>query len=110
MKTYYVYILASKSGVLYVGVTNDLDRRVAQHKAKRVPGFTAKYYCDRLIWYETFANVNEAIDAEKRIKGWRREKKIRLIAEMNPAWADLTVVRGPTQVDAEVRTGRGAAG
>jgi putative endonuclease len=102
MKTYYVYILASKSGVLYVGVTNDLDFRVAQHKAKRVPGFTAKYNCDRLVWYEPFANVNEAIDTEKRIKGWRREKKVKLIAEMNPAWADLTVVQGPTQLDTEV--------
>src|SRR5688572_17384883 len=102
MKTYYVYILASKSGVLYVGVTNDIERRVAEHKAKLVPGFTAKYNCNRLVWYEEFASIDQAIEAEKRIKGWRRDKKIALIAEKNPAMADLTIARGPTQVDSEV--------
>jgi putative endonuclease len=91
MKAYYVYILASRSGVLYVGVTNDLDRRIAEHKAKLVPGFTAKYNCDRLVWYESFANINDAIAWEKRIKGWRRSKKISLIAEKNPALADLMI-------------------
>jgi putative endonuclease len=100
MRTYSVYIVASKSGVLYVGVTNDLERRIAQHKTKRFPGFTAKYNCDRLVWFETFANVNEAIEAEKRIKGWRREKKLALIAETNPAMADLTVGVGPIQLEA----------
>ena len=98
MKTYY-YILASKSGALYVGVTNDLERRVAEHKAKRVPGFSAKYNCNRLVWFEEFANVHEAIEAEKRIKGWRREKKLALIAEKNPAMVDLTVASGPIEAD-----------
>ena len=102
MKTYFVYIVASKSGVLYVGVTNDLERRVAEHKAKLIPGFSAKYNCTRLVWFAEFANVNEAIETEKRIKGWRREKKIALIAEKNPAMADLTIIAGPTQVDSEV--------
>jgi putative endonuclease len=91
MKTYYVYILASTSGVLYVGMTNDLERRLREHRTKRVPGFSAKYNCDRLVWYELFANVNEAIACEKRIKGWRREKKLALIAEKNPSMTDLSV-------------------
>jgi putative endonuclease len=102
MTTYDVYILASRSGVLYIGATNDLERRVAEHKAKRVPGFTAGYNCDRFVWYEAFANVNDAIAAEKRIKGWRREKKLALIHETNPTMADLTIVRGATQDDPEV--------
>jgi putative endonuclease len=102
MKTYYVYILASDSNVLYVGVTNDLERRVVQHKAKRFPGFSAKYNCDRLVWYETFNNVNEAIACEKRIKGWRREKKIALVTEMNPGMTDLSTMDGPAQPDMEV--------
>ena len=92
MKTYWVYILASDSGVLYIGVTNDLAQRVAQHKAKVTPGFTAKYNCDRLVWYEAFQNVHEAIAAEKRLKGWRRSKKVALIVERNPNWSDLSIV------------------
>jgi putative endonuclease len=102
MKTYYAYILASRSGVLYVGVTNDLDRRLHQHKAKRSPSFSAKYNCDRLVWYESFANVNEAIACEKRIKGWRREKKLALIGEKNPSMADLSVSGGSAQLDSEI--------
>ena len=89
MKHFYVYILASRNGVLYVGVTNDLERRVQEHKLKAVPGFTAKYACDRLVWCEEFADVVEAIETEKRIKGWRREKKVTLIEESNPQWRDL---------------------
>ena len=91
MKTYFVYILASRSGVLYIGVTNDLEHRVAQHKSKLIPGFTARYNCNRLVWYDTFTDVNDAIAAEKRIKGWRREKKVSLIAEKNPAWRDMSL-------------------
>lgn len=102
MTAYYVYILASKSGVLYVGVTNDLRRRLAEHKAKKIPGFSAKYNCDRLVWCADFANVNEAIEVEKRIKGWRREKKIALIAEKNPVMAELSIVSGPVHVDPEI--------
>src|SRR5688572_21310465 len=102
MKAYYVYILASRSGVIYVGMTNDLERRVTQHKARLVPGFTAKYRCDRLVWYEAFSSVNEAIETEKRIKGWRREKKLALIVEKNPAWVDLTIASNPTQLHSEI--------
>ena len=110
MRTYYVYIVASKSDVLYVGVTNDLERRIAEHKAKRVPGFAAKYHCDRLVWFEEFANVNDAIETEKRIKGWRREKKIVLIAEKNPAMIDLTIGCGPTQLDSEIPRSQSSLG
>jgi|SRR5688500_2380136 len=103
MKMYWVYILASASGVLYIGVTNDLAQRVAQHKAKLTPGFTAKYNCDRLVWYETFSNVNEAIAAEKRIKGWRRSKKVALIVTKNPTWSDLSIVIGEVaSIDSEI--------
>ena len=102
MKTYYVYILASRSDVLYIGVTNDLERRLHQHKTKRFPGFSAQYNCDRLVWYESFANVNEAIACEKRLKGWRREKKLALIAEVNPTMADLSVTAGIAQLDSEI--------
>jgi putative endonuclease len=89
MKTFSTYILASRNGVLYIGVTNDLERRVREHKARLGPSFTARYNCDRLVWYETFSNVNEAIETEKRLKGWRREKKVALIEESNPTWRDL---------------------
>jgi putative endonuclease len=99
MRTYHVYILSSASGVLYVGVTNDLERRVAEHKGRRVPGFSSRYHCDRLVWHEPFANVNEAIAAEKRIKGWRREKKLSLIAEINPGMVDLAIAQGTTQIE-----------
>jgi putative endonuclease len=76
---------------LYVGVTNDLEHRVMQHKAKQVAGFTARYNVNRLVWYETFTGVNDAIAAEKRIKSWRREKKVALIVEKNTAWRDLSL-------------------
>jgi putative endonuclease len=103
MKTYWIYILASDSGVLYIGVTNDLAQRVAQHKAKLTPGFTAKYNCDRLVWYQAFSNVNEAIAAEKRIKGWRRSKKVALVVTKNPAWSDLSIITGEVvPIDSEI--------
>src|SRR5687767_8243086 len=84
-------------------MTNDLERRVAEHKSKPIPGFTAKYNCDRLVWYEAFANVNEAIAAEKRIKGWRRSKKVALIGEKNPSWCDLQITVGDVApIDSEI--------
>ena len=87
---YYVYILTNHSRTLYTGVTNDLDRRVAGHKLKERPGFTSKYNINRLVWYEEFSDVTEAIAREKQIKGWLRIKKIALIEEMNPHWDDLS--------------------
>ena len=89
-KCYYVYILASKSRALYVGVTNDLARRVYEHKHKRVPGFTSHYNIDRLVHYEMGQDIEAAILREKEIKRWRRAKKIALIEATNPSWRDLS--------------------
>jgi putative endonuclease len=86
---FWVYIMASKSGTLYAGMTNSLDRRVFEHKHHLVPGFTAKYDCTRLIFFEEFSDPGNAIAREKQIKGWLRSKKIALIESMNPHWEDL---------------------
>ncbi|HXZ42266.1 MAG TPA: GIY-YIG nuclease family protein [Terriglobales bacterium] len=93
-KRYHVYIMTNRprSHVLYTGVTGNLLRRVVEHKNKFVPGFTSRYNLTRLVYYETFAYPDEAIDREKEIKGRRRRKKIRLIESMNPRWYDLAVV------------------
>jgi putative endonuclease len=90
VKQYWVYILSSRNRVLYVGVTNDLQRRIAEHKSHLVPGFTAKYKVDRLVYFETMGDVRAAIAREKQIKGWRREKKAALIASANPDWEDVS--------------------
>jgi putative endonuclease len=88
--SYYVYLLASRRhGTLYLGVTNDLRRRVWGHKTKVYPGFSAQYGVDRLVWYETHERIDEAIAREKSIKKWRRDWKISLIEEHNPDWTDL---------------------
>jgi putative endonuclease len=83
--------LSSWSRVLYIGVTNDLERRVYQHKYKLVPGFTSKYNVIRLVHYEETNDVREAIAREKQIKDWTRRKKAALIEASNPAWLDLSV-------------------
>ena len=86
----WVYILASgRHGTLYVGVTANLSVRVEQHKAKHHRGFTAKYGVDRLVWFEEYGEIAQAIDREKELKKWRRDWKIALIEEENPEWADL---------------------
>jgi putative endonuclease len=88
--SYYVYILASKTGgTLYIGVTNDLVRRVFEHKSKFVRGFTKKYDVVKLVYYELYDSVENAIQREKRLKKWNRQWKIRLIEERNPNWDDL---------------------
>jgi len=89
MKTYYVYILASKTGTLYIGVTNNLTRRVLEHKNKLIDGFTEKYSIDRLMFYQEFDDINQAIEMEKKIKKWGRQKKIDLIKSINPSTKDL---------------------
>ena len=89
MKTYFVYIMTNRSGTLYVGVTNDLMQRVAQHRTGETPGFTSAYRIDRLVYYERTSDVWVALNREKEIKGWSRRKKLSLIAEMNPTWRDL---------------------
>ena len=89
--SYFIYILASWTRRLYVGMTNDLEARVWQHKHKSVPSsFTSRYNIDRLVYFEDFSDVNQEIDREKEIKKWRREKKIELIEDMNPGWEDLS--------------------
>jgi putative endonuclease len=89
-RQFYVYLLASgPCGWLYVGVTNDLVRRVAEHKAGLIPGYTAECGIDRLVWYETHQYVDQAILREKRIKRWLREWKFALVEEANPRWGDL---------------------
>ena len=89
MKTYHVYILSNASRMLYVGVTGDLHRRMFEHKNKLVPGFSQKYNLHRLVYWESFGNINDAIVREKAIKGWLRAKKIQLVRSMNPQWKDL---------------------
>jgi putative endonuclease len=90
MKTYYVYILASgRRGTLYVGVTNDLVRRVYEHKAGTADSSTKRYGVKDLVWFEATPDVEEAIRSEKRIKRWRRSYKINVIEERNPEWRDL---------------------
>lgn len=89
MANYAVYILSSKTRRLYVGVTKDLKRRVYQHKAGLVPGFTTQYRINQLIYFELTPNIRAAIQREKEIKGWSRKKKIRLVESMNLGWIDL---------------------
>jgi len=86
---YYVYILASKSRVLYIGVTNDLRARILQHRSGEIGGFTSDYKVHRLVYYELHAWVQNAIAREKQLKRWRREKKVWLIERENPTWEDL---------------------
>jgi len=89
-RSYWVYILASRiGGTLYIGVTNDLVRRIYEHRTDAVPGFTRNYAVHRLIYYEQFGDVEFAIRREKRLKKWNRVWKIRLIEEANPDWHDL---------------------
>ena len=92
MKQYYVYLMASFSQRLYVGVTSNLRRRVYQHKTKVHPNsFTAKYNINCLVYFEVFGDVRDAIGREKQIKGWRRSKKVALIEAENPRWKDLSL-------------------
>jgi putative endonuclease len=90
-KTYFTYILSNKSRRVYVGATSELQARVFQHKNGWYEGsFTARYRFDMLVYFETYSHPSEAIEREKEIKGWRREKKLRLILSVNPDWADLS--------------------
>jgi len=91
VRNYYVYILASKrNGTLYIGVTNDLFRRVEEHKKKLVKGFTSKYNVNKLVYYEEFDYIEDAIYREKQLKKWRRKWKLDLIEKENPTWHDLS--------------------
>jgi putative endonuclease len=91
MKTYYVYILANKiNGTLYIGITNDLARRISEHKSGMIEGFTKKYSVDKLVYFESTTDINAAILREKRLKKWKRQWKIDLIENSNPDWRDLS--------------------
>ena len=87
--TFWVYIMGSKTGTLYIGMTGFLAARSRQHKSGEIEGFTKKYGCDRLLYYEIYDSVFRAKARERQLKGWRREKKIKLIESINPRWADL---------------------
>ncbi|MBI4397777.1 MAG: GIY-YIG nuclease family protein [Candidatus Omnitrophica bacterium] len=90
MKEYYLYILASKKhGVLYIGVTNDLIRRVQEHREGKIAGFTKKYFVKKLVYFESSNYIEDVIEAEKRIKSWKRQWKVNLIEQENPEWNDL---------------------
>lgn len=98
--TYFVYIMTNyKNTVLYTGITNNITRRVFEHKNKLIPGFTAKYNINKLVYIEQFNNPSDAINNEKKIKGWIRKKKINLIESSNPKWDDLA------KIDPSLRSG-----
>jgi putative endonuclease len=90
MKHYYVYILANNAKMLYTGVTNNLQRRIEEHKQHLIAGFTSKYHVTRLVYFEETSDVRVAIEREKCIKGWLRAKKVALIESSNPDWRDLS--------------------
>ena len=91
-----VYILTNRSGTLYVGMTSDLQHRIAQHRARTFPhAFTARYALDRLLYVETFGEARDAVQRERQPKGWRRAKKVALINALNPGWRDLAAVASP---------------
>lgn len=92
MKTYFVYILASKkNGTLYVGMTSNLVQRIYQHKQKMVKGFSADHNVTKLVWFDSTNDVNEAVNKEQQMKKWKREWKLNLIEEDNPDWEDLSL-------------------
>lgn len=90
-KTYYVYILTNKSATLYIGVTNDLKRRLWEHRNKMIVGFTKKYNINKLIYVEDYKSANGAIAREKQLKGWRRERKMELIKQQNPSFREIAI-------------------
>jgi putative endonuclease len=87
---YFTYMMASRSHTLYIGVTSNLHKRIFEHKWRDHTGFTERYNCDRLVWFESYQEIAKAITREKQLKGWRRDKKIALIEKTNPAWVDLS--------------------
>lgn len=87
---YYIYIMSSINRVIYIGVTNNLEIRTAQHQSEQIKGFSQKYKCKKLVYYEYFTDIKDAIKREKEIKKWRRDKKIKLIESLNADWFDLS--------------------
>ena len=101
---YYTYILASHTKRLYIGVTNDLERRVWEHKTKVLDGFTKKYNIRKLVYYETLDSIRQAIEREKQLKGWLRQKKIALIESINQEWDDMAEDWYPENGDSSLRS------
>lgn len=91
---YFVYVVCSRSGTLYIGMTNSIYRRSLQHKRREIEGFASKYGCERIVYYENFDDVYKAIGRERQLKGWSRAKKIALIEWKNPRWEDLAEMWG----------------
>ncbi|HEX5236592.1 MAG TPA: GIY-YIG nuclease family protein [Silvibacterium sp.] len=89
-RCYYTYIAASRTRVLYIGITSNIERRIAEHKISTAKGFTSKYRCNRLVWFERHTSPTAAIAREKELKGWRRTRKIELIEQENPTWIDFS--------------------
>ena len=88
---YYIYIISNwNNKVIYIGVTNNLERRIFEHKSKLIPGFSSKYNLNKLVYYEQYVDIREAITREKELKKWKREKKNKLIESTNPEWMDLS--------------------
>jgi len=106
-RLYYVYILASRSHNLYIGVTNNIERRVEEHRCGTFSGFTSRYNIDRLVHLEIFVDIRDAIAREKELKSWRREKKLALIEGANPTWVELVPRRTPKKrtADPSLRSG-----
>ena len=102
---YYVYIVASRTRVLYCGMTNSIERRPEEHRTGTHAGFAADYQCQRLVWFEHFQYVLNAIEREKQIKSWTRAKKISLIEKTNPSWADLNEAWGTKTADPSTSLG-----
>ena len=90
MKEYYVYMMANIARTIYIGVTNDLPRRVYEHKHGMIPGFTSKYRLTRLVYFEVGSDIQAAIEREKQLKGWVRRRKLELAESVNPKWDDLS--------------------
>ncbi len=104
--SYFVYIVASRSRTLYIGVTNDLLRRVEEHREGTAGSFTAKYRVHRLVYFERFQYVGNAISREKQLKGWLRSRKVALVSERNPTWEDLYLeLVGGTKAGPSLRSG-----
>ena len=105
MKRYYVYIMTNHSRTLSTGVTNDLERRVREHRDKLLPGFTARYNVSRLVYYEETSDVRSAIERERKMKGWTRARKLELIEAHNPGWVDLGEQLVAHDADPSLRSG-----
>ena len=104
LRLYYVYILASRNRILYIGVTGNLEQRLSDHRFGRDPdSFASRYHCDQLVYFEEFTRVVDAIARETELKGWRRAKKLRLIKKLNHRWLDLATP--PTPPDPSLRSG-----